>query len=81
MGPPGVGKRGSSIRSGAAESMGGRKDWPLFQSHTFSDYLECLPIDFPEKEHSTGPCWVQPTALSAGLELGRLVLPVFVGPG
>lgn len=63
-----------------AKPMGGGSLTP-FQSHTVQWPSESLPIVPPGKEHTSGPCWVRPTVLSARLELGGVVPPLFGGPG
>lgn len=40
-------------------------------------FNDCLPLVSPEKEKSTGPCWVQLTVFFPGFKLRRVVSPVF----
>lgn len=63
-----------------AEPTGEGDDGPPFQASQFI-VCQCLPIVSSEKGHTKCPCWVQPTVLSAGLKLGKVVLPVFEGLG
>lgn len=71
--------RESSIVSVVCLTLGrGERLGPIPKPHI--SMTESLPIVSAEKEHTSGPCWVQPTVLSAGLDLDRVLLLVVGGP-